>query len=664
LEENRIFNAAAGIVLIVFLSVSVAGAQEAEGDSVRNIGEPADSLIDTSGVVTHADSVEEVTEGIFEKEKADSVAKFPEPSEVQSLPDTSDTLHLETINPTFYYRRDFLSRGVGDELKREPDIYVLSPGPTGSPQIPLLYLNVPGIEMYLNKHPFLYNDIYRPYIIGSDLNAIPWEILNDIYWNDERSLDNRIHFDLGRPPDNSNRSDVEIARGPYGYNSSRWRFFRPFGAKTYGYFTVGFKKANGYLLNTDYNGYHVTGGGSHKIFNGLLEFDVWKYRAKAGLNTFEFLTPQVFRHSRTTLRYETSYRRKMGNYFDLNISGMYQKNGLIAKGFIDTLAVDSDIGGGRLSLGKNVAKGNLDLGMSIYRLRLFKLAGVEPSVKQFEYFGNISGELDNIDYRLNMIYSWNSIDHGTALPSAYVGFDLSSEFKPFVTVSRSRRLPDLHLMYYNNTVDLLGVPGLLESYSFETTPNLRSPVTSKAGGGIEGDLGWLKCRVAASYMQIDDQIYLSYQSDTLSNVTVTPVNFDDELMEVTGTVNFRRGIFDGELGGSYKQWKERYFSDGLEKGPAFIGFGRLSALKSFFFDDLFLGGSLEFRATSRQDYRSVQVAYLNGDGVLNGRFEFKYKDFIFWWNEDNLTNNSYTTWWPYPQRPRTLWWGFRWRFYD
>ena len=663
MEKNRIYHAATGCILIVISIATVSTAQDVSPGASRNI-EPDEAISDTTGIEAKADSVKKITGGIFEEEKPDSLSESPDTLIAGELPDTVDIGHQETLLPTAYYRRNYLSRGVGDELKSQPNIFMHSTGPVGSPQIPLHYLNVPGIEISINNHPFLYNDIYRPYKIGSDLNAVPWEILNEVYWNDKRSLDNRLHLDLGRPPDDENRSDVEVSRGPYGYNSSRWRFFRPFGDKTYGYFTVGFKKSNGYLVNSACDGYHVTGGGSRVVYDGLFSVNLWKYRAKTGVNSFDYLTPQTFRHSRTTHRYEVSYSREIEKYFDFKLSGVYQKNGLIAKDLADTISIDRDIGGGKISIGKNINENNIDLGMSYYRLRAYKLAGVKPAVNLFEYFGKLSGEIGKYDYKIDMLYSWNGADHGTLLPSAYVGYEVNRIFNPFVSFSRSRRLPDLNLAYFNDSVGGLGIPGILQSYGFESSPDLHYPVTSEAAVGMESDFEWSKWKISASYMKIKNQIYLSYQSDTLGNVIVSPVNFDDELIEIIGSMNSRYGPFDGELGGAFRKWDERYFSDGLEKGPAITGFGRLSASKSFFFDDLFLGGSLEFRGASRQDYRSIRAGLTDWFGILNGRLEFRYKDFIFWWNDDNLLNSNYTSWWPYPETPRTLWWGFRWRFYD
>jgi len=663
LEKNRIYNAAFGCILIIISFVSLSAAQDVSPDSSYII-KPEDESADSLRIESKADSLRKITRGIFGEKKADSLFVTPDSLIDDVFPDTADSGHTETLKPTIYYSRIFLAKGIADELKNAPNIFMHSPGPIGSPQIPLHYLNVPGIEITVNDHPFLYNDIYRPYKIGNDLNSVPWEILNDVYWNDERSPDNRLHLNLGRPPDDENRSDIEVFRGPYGYNANRWRFFRPFNEKTYGYFTVGFKKSSGYLQNSDYDGYHVAGGGSRSVLDGNLEIDLWKYKARAGVNSFDFLTPQFYRLSRTTHRYEVSYSREAGSYFDFKISGIYQKNGLIAKELIDALSIDNDIGGGSFSMGKILGENHVDLGVRYYRLRTYKLPGVKPGLNMFQYSGKLSGKFEDFFYRGDVNYAWNGADHGAFLPAAFISYDLTQQIKPFASFSRSRRLPDLNLMYFKDDISGLGLPQILESYIFEPSSDLSFPVTTKLSAGFETGFDWSNWRIMASYMKIKNQIYLFYEIDTIGTNTVSPINFDDGLIEISGNVNIWFGPFDGEIGGSFRQWDERFFSDGLEKGPAAIGFGRISVSKSFFFDDLFLGGSLEFRGASRQDYRSIRVAYLDWFGILNGRLEFRYKNFIFWWNDDNISNNNYTTWWPYPQTPRTVWWGFRWRFYD
>jgi hypothetical protein len=662
LEKNRIYHAALGCVIAILLTVPFSRAQDAVPDSTFNI-KPEESVSDTVLPEPQPDSALKKTDNIFEKKATGAQPAF-DSTRAGEYPIAEESTHTETVNPTSYYRRTFLAKGVADDLKNRLGIFISSPGPVGSPQIPLRYLNVPGIEIMVNDHPYLYNDVYRPYIIGSDLNSLPWEILNDVHWNDRFSLDSRMHLDLGSPPDDENRSDVEVFRGPYGYNANRWRFFRPFGRKTYGYFTLGFKKSNGYVQNSDYDAFHVTGGGSRVIKGGLLEVDLWKYRAKSGLNSYDLLAPQMLRHSRTTRRYEVSYSKDIDSLYDIRLSGMYQRNGLIAKDIGDTLSIENDIGGGTVSGGRIFGHNRLNLGFNYYRLRTFKLDRIKPGLNIFEYYGKLSGDRDHLDYRGELKYSWNGADLGELLSSGFIGYTLSEKFSPFVSISRSRRIPDLNLLYLSEEIDGLGLFETLSSYSFETSYDLDFPVTTRFVIGSESDIGWAGWRIGISYIKIKNQINLSYEDRGEGVHVITPVNFDDELMEFFGTINFEYGFIDGEAGGALRRWKDKYFADNLEKGPAAMGFGRLSASRSFFLDDLFLGGSLEFRGSSRQDYRSINVGLTEWFGVLNGRLEFRYKDFIFWWNDDNLINSSYTTRWPYPETARTLWWGFRWRFYD
>jgi len=124
------------------------------------------------------------------------------------------------------------------------------------------------------------------------------------------------------------------------------------------------------------------------------------------------------------------------------------------------------------------------------------------------------------------------------------------------------------------------------------------------------------------------------------------------------------GPFSGEGSAAYRKWRDRYFSDGLEKGPAAIGFGRISFERGFFIPDLSLGASIELQAASRRDYRSLRVGLTDAYTTISGRVVFSYKDFTFYFNEDNLTGTAYYPLWPYPGAPRALWWEFRWNFFD
>lgn len=578
----------------------------------------------------------------------------------------ADTMQAtpEVPAPSVYSERAFISKGAADEIKNISDIFVAHHGTVGSPQVPVEYLNTPGIEVTVNGQPFIYNGIYRPYLIGTDLNVIPWEILNDAYWNDPFTPNDRIDFSLGRPPDKENRSDVEVDRGPYDYQGARWRFFRPLDRQTYIYFTVGFKKSTGFFYNSDYDAYHVAGGISKSVWGGILDVDLWKHRAKSGLRSFDLWVEQLSRQSRGINRTEVRYKRNVGSLFDINLTGLYHKSKQTTKGYTTELNTRNDIGGGEVYISDSLSSSVIDLGARFYQLRLYGLAGRVPSTNIFEYFGRATGRLDRFEYRFEITYAWNGVDHGALLPAATFSYKSSSSFVPFVSLAKWRRLPDQYLLFFDDEVSGFSVSGLLESYRFESNDRLAAPVSTKASIGFESQFWEIESMVSISLKRIEDQIYLSYQVDNPGEYNVRPVNFDDEFVEVSAVMEKDAGPFSAEAGASYRRWSERFFSDGLEKGPAVLGFGRLSFLRQFFLRDLYLGGSLELRASSRRDYRSIGIGFTDAFTVFSGRLEFHYKDFTFWLFDENMTNLEYYTWWPYPEGARTVWWGFRWKFYD
>ncbi len=274
------------------------------------------------------------------------------------------------------------------------------------------------------------------------------------------------------------------------------------------------------------------------------------------------------------------------------------------------------------------------------------------------------GKLVSIDYDLNVVYAWNKVDKSAFLPSAKLFYALNSNQKPFIEIIRSRRQPDLNLLYFNDSASGLGVGTLLNSYSFISNPDLKMPVTTQATFGVESSWGQVKSIEGISYKKIKSQIYLTYASDSVGNFTVTPTNFDDNFMEIFARASADYGPLTGEVSGAYRKWSKRFFSDNLEKGPAALAYARLSYLKQVFIPRLYLGASLEARVSSRRDYRSITKGFTGSFSSLSGRLEFRYKDLTIWLNDENLLNSSYSTWWPYLESPRIVWVGFMWNFFN
>lgn len=564
----------------------------------------------------------------------------------------------DTVSSSAYKQRRYLSRGTGDEIGFISRYYIVTSGDVGQPQLLYKYLNVAGPDVRINGLPFVYGGMYRPYLTAVDLDVLPWEILRDI-----KSGNGVLNVSPGIPRGSSARSDVELSRGPYGYSGTRWRFAQPVGKDMHAYFTVGFKKSNGYFPNTDYDGYHVCGGVKKSFLGGEGEIDVWQHRARYGLRSFDYLVPQLLRQSRGVYRYEFRFKRPLVDPVNLWVTGLYQRSAKTVDGYGDQIKTKYDLGGGRGSLRLGFWEHTADAGMAYYNVKLYGLPNRSPNVNQFEYFINIEGSRGDWEQKVNLDYAWNGIDHGAFVPELRVSRGFGDKLMLFGEFSRKRKFPDLFLLYFHDYVSGLGAGQTLESYTFDSKSNLRMPIVGTLSLGLESSWHLFNVELSISGVRIDDQIRLSYQADTNGNVVVTPINFDDRYMKIEGRIDGSQGPFSGEFSAIYRKWDDRYLPDGLEKGPAAVGFGRLSFLKEFFIRDLYLGGSLEMQVSSRRDYRSILQGFTDGYAVFDGRLEFRYKDFTFRLNEDNLLDTRYYSLWPYPEKPRTLWWDFRWKFF-
>jgi hypothetical protein len=649
LEKNRIYHAALGW-LIIQLSWSVVAIDGAQGQPQPDVSRP-----DTTERVGRSSPDDTLL--VEDKERAPK-EKVPDEAEKARAAETavakSDD---ELVSMSAYEQRMYISRGAADEIRHLSRYYLVTSGDVGQPQLLYNYLNAAGPDITINGLPFVYGGVYRPYLVAFDVDVLPWEILRGA-----TPRNNVLDISLGIPRDTLAGSDVELSRGPYGYSGTRWRFMQPVGKDMYAFFTVGFRKSNGYFPSTDYDGYHVTGGVKKSLLGGDAELDVWKHRARYGLRSFDYLVSQLYRQSRGIDRYEFRFRRPVTDPVSLRLLGVYQRSAKTVSGYGEQAKTRYDLGGGRGWLNIDLPGLSADGGVAYYHVRLYGLADRRPHVNQFEYFARVEGRQESLRENLNLEYSWNGIDHGAFVPEGRVSYNVFGNLGLFAEFSRRRKLPDLLLLYFDDYVTGLGSGQTLETYRFNSTSSLRMPVSSRLSLGLEFDRRKLGARLTVSDVRVDDQIRLGYSADTSGNVVVWPLNFDDRYMEIEGKVNGSLGPFSGEFSAIYRKWDEKYFADGLEKGPAAGGFGRLSFLRQFFIKDLYLGGSLQMQAASRRDYRSILVGYTDAYVVFDGRLEFRYKDFTFWLNENNLLDTRYYSLWPYPEKPRTVWWGFRWKF--
>ena len=590
------------------------------------------------------------------------IAGLPGPGDSAALPEPQ--IAPDSTWRSTYQSRTIISKGPSDEIKIFPSYFIMTPGPVGSPSLPLSYLGVAGAEVTLNGLPFPYNGIYRPFVFGADLNAIPWEILNDISATPDGKFGNGLDFRLGIAPQRSNFSDVEVARGPYGYSSSRWRFFRPFGEKTYAYFTLGFKKTDGFITNSDFDGHHVSGGLRRRAFGGDLSLGLWTHRAKAGLNSFDFLVPQESRQSRSLTRSEISFNRKIYAPLHLTLTGLFHRSDQTVYGYVSPVKSKYDIIGGKALISDSLPNFTLSLGGDYFRSSLYGLNARRPDAELGATRLHLEDSHGQLRYKFNLEYAWDNFDQGIILPSVIMSIDEDYLIAPYLAVCKLRRFPDLYTRYLDDYIPSLGLPGILVSYRLLPDPKLKSPILSQGTVGLRSNLGVARADLGFSYNKYESQIQLSYQSDSLGNLTASPVNFDDAYYELNGRLVFDSENLSGEVSGSMNFWKNRFLPGNIEKGPLAAAFARISYLNEFFIPRLYFGGSLEMNFVSRRDYRFVTVGYTDAAISINGRLEFRYKDLTFWLNDDNISNNRYISWWPFYEAPRTVWWGLRWSFFD
>ncbi|MEE9555254.1 MAG: hypothetical protein V3W18_13280, partial [candidate division Zixibacteria bacterium] len=443
----------------------------------------------------------------------------------------------------------------------------------------------------------------------------------------------------------------------------RGRFYQPLGSKTKAYFTLGFKKTDPFYTNSDYDGYHVAGGVEREALGGIVNLDLWKHRANAGLLSFDFFVNQLGRQNRGINRAEISYERIITEPFQFTLTGLFHRSAQTINGYANEFKTVNDIGGGKADLAYNSDSLSMSLTSAYYNTRLYGHDSIEPSINIYEHRVRIDGHWNKISFETGIGYSWAGTDREAILPNADIRYNFTERNFVSLSLTRYRKSPDLYLLYYDDFVTGLG-SNFLESYHFLPASNLKSPVTTAAAVKTGAELSIFDTHIGFSVKNIEDQVKLAWYLPNPGETIVSPVNFDDRLFEIDAGFTSELGPFAMEMSATYRYWDDKYFDDGLEKGPAVLGFGRLALEKQLFIPDLFMGGSLDARASSRRDYRAIQVGLTDGFVIFNGRLVFRYKDFTFYLNDDNLAARQYYPLYPYPGTPRGVWWGFKWEFFD
>jgi hypothetical protein len=654
LEKNRIYIAAV-VWLIAISVVTTAFAQDALPDTLDKPSHlSSDTLESEDAIPPDSAAIERRAK---EKLLKEMLAKRDSAQAVEIEIDTFVTSQVSEFS--IYEKKLYIAKGIEDEIKPVADLFIVTPGLVGAPALPVEYINVAGLDVTLNGLPFAYSGLYRPYVMGTDLNVFPWEFLNGI----DRS-NGHIDISVGAPPGDAKGSDVEVARGSYGYSGTRWRFYQPLNSSTYAVFAVGFKKTDPFYTNSDFDGFQVTGGIKRKILDGSLALNLYRHRAKAGILAFDFIPQQISRQSRGIDRAEVGYGRAVGENLEFSLAGFFHRSAQTIRGYTDEVKSTNDLGGGKADIAFDTGRFSIGVVSEIYSTRLYGIDNVRPSYDVVNENLKASGRWRDLSCSAALMYSWNKIDGSAYLPDTEIRYDLDDRYYAIASFSKYRGVPDLYLRFFDDYVDNLGFTDALESYRFEAVPGLKTPVSTSASIGMGVNFPVVGADIGVNRKRINDQITLSYSESDPGDILATPANFDDEFTEITATLNAKIGPFSGEASAAYRWWDDRYFSDNLEKGPAVIGFGRLSFRRQFFIPRLFFGGSVEMEASSRRDYRSVTIGYTDAYAVFHGRLEFQYKDFRFYFNEDNLMAHKYYPLWPYPGRPRTIWWGFNWKFYN
>ncbi len=641
---------------------------------------------DTSFVPSPFDTTELLPDTLELVEFEDSIGYPVELIEAEVVPGGQYSLSEKIYGERLEGAR---ARDLSGLLAQSSNVDIFTYGPYGSPTS-FEVLNIPplGTEIVVDGIPFRSPGLFLPFYDGVDLNNILIENLDTLKvlyggmastsaWGSPVvlvKLDSKRYESL--PSDSTEeeaslslpRSRVRVERGPYKYHRSQIELgSRIFGKLDY-FLAMGIRKSSGYLLTNELDGLYISGRFSYPLRrNLLLDLNFLRQRIRRGFPLFDYWVTQNPRKTQevSALGFGSKYLWSGNKSLFLKGYYLYQPQTLkdLSLGIHDKY---EDRGWG--------ARAGIDFVWEEQRFLIevgSRREGLKinqrPEESSLESWFGFTNEIRFSD-KLRLLGAARVLNHNSYdnffLPTLGLSFCPGDGYEIYSSVFRRVTCPSLYHLYwppesYSGGFTLLGV----YDYTELGNPDLRPQVWWGADWGFQFakerfDLSWYLL-----YANIDDLILWSNQGLTF-DVFHQPVNTFATLWgtNLSGNLKPRKDIHL-HLAYTYKSLRtDEIPSPEVTPLHTILGWAELE--RSFLGGDLTLKGRMEGRYSSDRYLLGFREVYQPSVFVLRYSLQFRYLDFCFYYQSENLTNREYLTWGYNPMPLRTNWWGIRWDFRD
>ncbi len=615
------------------------------------------------------------------EEPSEEILAVPDSAEITAAMDTvaQEKDDRQPVGEDFDLtkKRPF-AKTLGDLLWFEGGIFPLQHGPEGQPEILVKSILLGGQGVVVDGLPFYQQGLFVPERSGPDLNVVMFENPGKV------ELTRLNHLDLTtqgtvlsvrsqvRPPQN-NPSSITVARGPYGYERTAWRFSRNFSSRLAGTFCVGFKKSRSYYTSgADYDGFGVSGSLAGSFRNvGEFQYGFYENKSEQGILQFDRIVPPSFRAKSDIIRHRLHYEHNRGAKVTMFSDLLYQKNEVKAGGlYISPKAWPADKTK-MAALGVDFIGGRnkLRLAFAYKELRQYGQGAYTKALKQYSIFACDSLRVTSAD-RLELAVRLRNSDPGRTAGAVDIGYERNEEDVGFgIHGGYHDSDYDPYAVYFGTPTFSVNYSGLVEIDEYRIVTVTSAPAKSTLYALLFGrwnPFAFLKSDFSVSYEKVTgDSYWRLTDSSGIWSARPTAIDYDRAVITLTFETGLgeylhsRAGMTSFLYSPKTTEWGERH-------SPAFIGFAESEVIWKGALRDVDLSAQAQARYCGRRCYYGFVDVEYGPFAVLDCAAGIRYGSFDFHVIGSNvfdfIIGNDYKLWGEYSMPPGTVWWVFNWKF--
>lgn len=580
---------------------------------------------------------------------------------------TKDEILFEDTDDSFV-------KSLGDILQTKSSLNITKVGPPGQ-----LHFGSWGgnrdFRVFIDGILYEQQSLYLPQKGVLDLSSIPMENVEKIeifppgianLWGRGSGLGgiNIITKDYkGIEP----YSRVTMDRGPCRYRRTQVELGRGATSKGKIYLTGGFKKSNGYLINSDYDATTLSGKTTLRLKNNLnLRFFAYQYKTKMGLPLFPGANIKDTRKKENNWGITSNLLFEQNENSLLRLDLRYDKQDQELKSSSAGFEIKKTNKLFSLKATQTLKRGKRhNLKIEVYADRK-KLEA--PDLGYIAYGTHFSfSDLVKINEKINfLLFSKMEKEDdfkvnlsGLGGISYKIAFDINlfSTFGKFVNYPQSM---DLYWKLFS-----LNLNDTVVNYMEEGNADLKSQKLTifDFGAGLKKENYKVSCLLFKN--KKDDFFYWSNFDTTVAYGYWKPINTKADIwgMNLNSSLHFFK-YFKTSISYCFKESKKEAKKISLAYCPKHSLFGYLQYENEFLKREIGLKLRVETNILSERFLDEYEKDKEGGVAIFNGKITIRFLDFHFYYVVENITDRLYRLTQDYPMPERSRWWGFYWEFFD